>query len=88
MQFKIQKKYFFVIEFKTIDFFFFFALNLSSSGCSHVGSLLTNEEQKRLAPDYLILLPHVLTVSYMLTLFMTSLIQTAGHNTHSHVYMF
>ena len=27
------------------------ASNLSSSGCSHVGSLFTNEEQKRLARD-------------------------------------
>ena len=40
----LQWKYFFL-------FFFFFTPNLSSSGCSHVGSLLTNEEQKDLACD-------------------------------------
>ena len=31
-------------------FFFFFALILNSSGRSHVGSLFSNEEHKRVGP--------------------------------------
>ena len=48
-------------------------MNLSCSGCSYVSSLFTNEEQKRLAPGIFDTLPHILA------LFMTSLMQTAGH---------
>ena len=51
-----------------------FALNLSFWGHGHVGLLFTNEEQK-MACDVFDPLPHISP----LALFMTSLIQTAGH---------
>ena len=52
---------------------FFFFLTLSSSRWSHVGSLFTNEKQKSQLVAYLILL------SYIVALFMTLLIKSAGH---------
>ena len=55
----------------------FYALNLSFWGHGHVGLFFTNEEQK-MARDAFDTLPHISP----LALFMTSLIQTAGHKWH------
>ena len=69
------------IKTKEALFHFCFEINIFS-GCSVLGSIFTNEEQKKVGS--------LKRSSHILALFMTTLTQTAGHklgSTHGHVFL-